>query len=143
MKAKCSKSLPRTATILQKPMDVAYALNEIYSGIYSTQEGTRSLTLDGYDRNKLSISLLKRLYLAHTSWQNRAKSHGMRTSDAIGRLIQRANNAYIGTNNRVQRQDGNKIPDINSVREITNTEESRNSTDRATNTGSKQRKASI
>ncbi|GBP92222.1 hypothetical protein EVAR_84179_1 [Eumeta japonica] len=47
-------------------MDVAYALNEIYSGIYSTQEGTRSLTLDGYDINKLSISLPQTLYLAHT-----------------------------------------------------------------------------
>ncbi|GBP05795.1 hypothetical protein EVAR_5104_1 [Eumeta japonica] len=47
-------------------MDVAYALNEIYSGIYSTQEGTRSLTMDGYDINKLSISLPQTLYLAHT-----------------------------------------------------------------------------
>ncbi|GBP82526.1 hypothetical protein EVAR_91651_1 [Eumeta japonica] len=46
-------------------MDVAYALNEIYSGIYSTQEGTRSLTMDGYDINKLSISP-QTLYLAHT-----------------------------------------------------------------------------
>ncbi|GBP86162.1 hypothetical protein EVAR_57866_1 [Eumeta japonica] len=74
--AKVSRELLRS---YRNPMDVAYALNEIYSGIYSTQEGTRSLTMDGYDRNKLSISLPQTLYLAHTSWQNRAKSHGMRT----------------------------------------------------------------
>ncbi|GBP96803.1 RNA replication protein, partial [Eumeta japonica] len=74
--AKVSRELLRS---YRNPMDVAYALNEIYSGIYSTQEGTRSLTMDGYDINKLSISLPQTLYLAHTSWQNRAKSHGMRT----------------------------------------------------------------
>ncbi|GBP21015.1 hypothetical protein EVAR_11046_1 [Eumeta japonica] len=74
--AKVSRELLRS---YRNPMDVAYALNEIYSGIYSTQEGTRSLTMDGYDINKLSVSLPQTLYLAHTSWQNRAKSHGMRT----------------------------------------------------------------
>ncbi|GBP79434.1 RNA replication protein [Eumeta japonica] len=114
--AKVSRELLRS---YRNPMDVAYALNEIYSGIYSTQEGTRSLTLDGYDRNKLSISLPQTLYLAHTSWQNRAKSHGMRTSDAIGRLIQRANNA---TSERIIEYNAKmaiRSRDINSVREIT------------------------
>ncbi|GBP63824.1 hypothetical protein EVAR_48082_1 [Eumeta japonica] len=38
----------------------------IYRNIYSTQEGTRPLTMDGYDRNKLSISLPQTLYQAHT-----------------------------------------------------------------------------
>ncbi|GBP95352.1 hypothetical protein EVAR_85936_1 [Eumeta japonica] len=61
--AKVSRELLRS---YRNPMDVAYALNEIYSGIYSTQEGTRSLTMDGYDINKLSISLPQTLYLAHT-----------------------------------------------------------------------------
>ncbi|GBP90802.1 hypothetical protein EVAR_102484_1 [Eumeta japonica] len=61
--AKVSRELLRS---YRNPMDVAYALNEIYSGIYSTQEGTRSLTMDGYERKKLSISLPQTLYLAHT-----------------------------------------------------------------------------
>ncbi|GBP07312.1 hypothetical protein EVAR_92172_1 [Eumeta japonica] len=65
---------PNTVTIVSQellrsyknPMDVAYAFDEIYSGIYSTQEETRLLTMDGYDGNKLSILLPETLYLAHT-----------------------------------------------------------------------------
>ncbi|GBP90815.1 hypothetical protein EVAR_65998_1 [Eumeta japonica] len=60
--AKVSRELLRS---YRNPMNVAYALNKIYSGIYYAQEETRSLTMDGYDRNKLSISLPQTLYLAH------------------------------------------------------------------------------
>ncbi|GBP72822.1 hypothetical protein EVAR_40323_1 [Eumeta japonica] len=55
---------PNTVTIVSRelllsyrnPMDVAYALNKNYSGLYPTQEGSRSLTMDGYDRNKFHIT---------------------------------------------------------------------------------------
>ncbi|GBP68194.1 hypothetical protein EVAR_23345_1 [Eumeta japonica] len=172
--AKVSRELLRS---YRNPMDVAYALNEIYSGIYSTQEGTRSLTMDGYDINKLSISLPQTLYLAHTqAGKTELKAMGcgqgkesrvltiheaqglasknvviVRTaskkaeiynsiqhavvaitrhtenciyltvncSDAIGRLIQRANNA---TSERIIEYNAKmaiRSRDINSVREIT------------------------
>ncbi|GBP00849.1 hypothetical protein EVAR_50141_1 [Eumeta japonica] len=35
--------------------------------------------MDGYDINKLHITTSNALPGPHTSWQNRAKSHGMRT----------------------------------------------------------------
>ncbi|GBP94856.1 hypothetical protein EVAR_85876_1 [Eumeta japonica] len=49
------KSPENCYDLTETPWMWAYALNEIYSGI-PTQEGTRSLTLDGYDRNKLHIT---------------------------------------------------------------------------------------
>ncbi|GBP43229.1 RNA replication protein [Eumeta japonica] len=60
---KVSRELLRS---YRNPIDVAYALNEIYSGMYSTKEGTLSFIMDGYDRSKLSISVPQTLYLTHT-----------------------------------------------------------------------------
>ncbi|XP_072948186.1 uncharacterized protein [Epargyreus clarus] len=50
----------------RNPKDVAYALSEVYSGIYSSVPRTRSLQLKRYTDASIPKSLEKTLYLVHT-----------------------------------------------------------------------------
>ncbi|GBP01182.1 hypothetical protein EVAR_4360_1 [Eumeta japonica] len=81
---------PNTVTIVSQELLRSYKTPWMWHmpltkfiAAYTPQEETRLLTMDGYDGNKLSILLPETLYLAHTSWQNRAKSHDMRTRKRI------------------------------------------------------------
>ncbi|GBP86489.1 hypothetical protein EVAR_53841_1 [Eumeta japonica] len=47
-------------------MNVAYALNEVYSGIYSSMRQVRSLQLKRYSNTKIPKNLPKTLYLIYT-----------------------------------------------------------------------------
>ncbi|XP_072939010.1 uncharacterized protein [Epargyreus clarus] len=50
----------------RNPMDVAYALSEVYSGIYSSTSRIRSLKLKRYTDAQVPKTLEKTLYLVHT-----------------------------------------------------------------------------
>lgn len=50
----------------RNPMDVAYALNEIYSGIYSAVKRVRSLSMETYDESRIPKDQPDTLYLVHT-----------------------------------------------------------------------------
>ncbi|XP_050563196.1 uncharacterized protein LOC118276113 isoform X1 [Spodoptera frugiperda] len=50
----------------RNPMDVAYALNTVYSGIYSSRSGVRSLETKRFSGAMIPKSLPDTLYLVHT-----------------------------------------------------------------------------
>lgn len=50
----------------RNPIDVAYALNEIYDGIYSSQTQVRSLSLEKYSGNNVAADLPDTLFLVLT-----------------------------------------------------------------------------
>lgn len=64
----------------RNPMDVAYALREIYGGIYSSKTQTRSLTLKRYTDAQIPKTLECALYLTHTQAEKAMlKQHGYGT----------------------------------------------------------------
>ncbi|GBP48520.1 hypothetical protein EVAR_16189_1 [Eumeta japonica] len=77
MKAKCCSKISRELLrSYRNPMDVAYALNEIYSGIYPTQEGTRSLTLMVTTETNSPYHYLKRSTWPNTAGKTELKAMG-------------------------------------------------------------------
>ena len=56
----------------RNPIDVAYALNNIYKGIYSSKSRVRSLKLERYSGVNIPKTLPNTLYLVHTQKDKRA-----------------------------------------------------------------------
>ncbi|KAJ0179059.1 hypothetical protein K1T71_005834 [Dendrolimus kikuchii] len=50
----------------RNPLDVAYAMSDVYSGIYSSKNQARSLELKRYSRGRIPTELANTLYLTHT-----------------------------------------------------------------------------